>query len=44
MTDENTKLRHYKRGQLTMANDGENNNGSEFMITLGTQDMLDGYH
>ena len=27
-----------------MANDGENSNGSEFMITLGKADMLDGYH
>ena len=42
--DENLGLRHTKRGQLTMANDGENSNGSEFMITLGKADMLDGYH
>lgn len=27
-----------------MANDGENSNGSEFMITLGKADVLDGYH
>lgn len=27
-----------------MANEGENSNGSEFMITLGKADMLDGYH
>jgi len=37
-------LRHFKRGQLTLANDGENASGSEFMITLGQADMLDGYH
>ena len=43
-TDENLELRHFKRGQLTMANNGENSNGSEFMITLGKADMLDGYH
>ena len=43
--DENLSLRHIKRGQLTMANDGENANGSEFMITLGSSaDVLDGYH
>jgi cyclophilin family peptidyl-prolyl cis-trans isomerase len=44
LADENMQLRHYKRGQLTLANDGENASGSEFMITLGTADMLDGYH
>lgn len=43
-TDENLNLRHFKRGQLTMANDGENSNGSEFMITLGKADVLDGYN
>ena len=37
-------LRHFKRGQLTLTNDGENASGSEFMITLGTADMLDGYN
>jgi peptidylprolyl isomerase len=27
-----------------MNNSGENSNGSEFLITLGAADMLDGYH
>ena len=27
-----------------MSNDGENGNGSEFIITLGKTDMLDGYN
>jgi len=44
LPDENMNLRHFKRGQLTLANDGENANGSEFMITLGKADMLDGYN
>ena len=37
-------IRHYKRGILTMSNDGENANGHEFMITLDKSDVLDGYH
>lgn len=44
LPDEGLNLRHYKRGQLSLANEGENSNGSEFMITLGKADMLDGYH
>lgn len=44
LPDAPVQLRHYKRGILTMANDGENSNGSEFMITLDKADMLDGYH
>jgi len=44
LLDENTKLRHHKRGMITMANDGENAVGSQFMITLDNADMLDGYH
>ena len=42
--DENTTLRHYKRGLLTTKNDGENANGSEFIITLDNTDFLDGYN
>ena len=44
MTDENLHLRHHKRGMITMANDGENGNGSQFHITLGKADFLDGYN
>ena len=44
LPDENLELRHTKRGQLTLANDGDNSNGSEFLITLGKADILDGYH
>ena len=44
LPDEGLNLRHYKRGQLTLVNDGENANGHEFMITLDKADMLDGYH
>ena len=45
LPDENLSLRHRKRGTLTYANDGENGNGSEFMITLSdTAKCLDSYH
>lgn len=37
-------MRHHKRGQLSLVNDGENANGHEFMITLDKADMLDGYN
>lgn len=37
-------MRHTKRGQLTLVNDGENSNGHEFYITLGKADVLDGYN
>ena len=42
LQDENT-LRHFKRGQLTVPNDGENSGGSEFTITFGEAGYLDGY-
>jgi cyclophilin family peptidyl-prolyl cis-trans isomerase len=45
MVDENLSLRHVRRGTISYANDGENSNGSEFMITLGeAANVLDGYH
>jgi peptidylprolyl isomerase len=45
LTDEGLHyMRHTKRGQLTLVNDGENANGHEFMITLGKADQLDGYN
>ena len=42
--DENLSLRHYKRGQLTLANHGSNSSGSEFYITLDQADPLDKYN
>ncbi len=45
LPDESLNLRHHKRGIITFNNDGENSNGSEFLITLSdTANLLDGYH
>uniref|UniRef100_A0A7S3MKT5 Peptidyl-prolyl cis-trans isomerase n=2 Tax=Choreotrichia TaxID=141411 RepID=A0A7S3MKT5_9SPIT len=43
LQDEDLSLRHHKRGQLTLPNDGENTGGSEFTITFGEASYLDGY-
>ena len=43
--DEALTLRHTKRGVISFNNDGENSNGSEFLISLSeTANVLDGYH
>ena len=45
MVDENLNLRHTKRGVISLTNDGENANGSEFVIALSdTANVLDGYN
>ena len=45
LVDENLTLRHTKRGTISFANDGENSNGSEFVIALGdAASVLDGYN
>jgi len=41
--DEDLQVRHVKRGQLTVPNNGENTGGSEFTITFGAASYLDGY-
>ena len=43
LQDEDLTMRHNKRGQLTLPNDGENTGGSEFTITFGAAPYLDGY-
>ena len=43
LQDEDLSMRHTKRGQLTLPNDGENSGGSEFTITFGEASYLDGY-
>ena len=45
LVDENLNLRHTKRGVISLTNDGENANGSEFVIALSdTANVLDGYN
>lgn len=43
LQDEDLTMRHNKRGQLTLPNNGENAGGSEFTITFGEAAYLDGY-
>ena len=44
LADENLEMRHHKRGLLTMNNNGTHSNGSEFMVTFGETNFLNGYN
>ncbi|KAL1918895.1 uncharacterized protein VTP21DRAFT_2276 [Calcarisporiella thermophila] len=42
--DENFKLKHYRPGLLSMANDGPNTNAAQYFITAVPLSRLDGKH
>ncbi|SBT35088.1 peptidyl-prolyl cis-trans isomerase, putative [Plasmodium ovale wallikeri] len=42
--DENFKLKHNKKGMLSMANSGKNSNGSQFFILFAPAPWLNGKH
>uniref|UniRef100_A0A7S3CUW5 Peptidyl-prolyl cis-trans isomerase n=1 Tax=Strombidium rassoulzadegani TaxID=1082188 RepID=A0A7S3CUW5_9SPIT len=44
LADENLEMRHFKRGILSLLNDGPHANGSQFLVTFNEASYLNGYN
>ena len=44
ISDENLKVSHFRRGMITLNNNGPNTNNMDFLVTFNQTPWLDGYH